>query len=901
VRELPNPWGTLRVMRVGDTEVKYYSLRVLESEGYDISRLPYTIRIFIESMLRNMDGQSITEDDVENLLRWRPSAPGDREVPFKVARVIMQDYTGIPAMVDLAVMREVVSKYGIEPSVINPQVPTDLVVDHSVQVDYWGSPNALKLNMKAEMERNRERYIFLKWAQGAFRNFRLFPPGTGIIHQVNLEYIAKVVMSEDLGAGKLAYFDTVLGMDSHTTMINGLGVLGWGVGGIEAEAALLGQPVAVPPPQVVGVHIYGEPRPGVTATDIVLTVTELLRKNNVVDKFVEFFGEGVSKLPVPDRATIANMAPEYGATTGLFPVDDQTLDYLRMTGRDEWLISLVGKYYMEQGMYGPPRDVEYSQVIELDLSTVEPSVAGPSLPWQRRSLPEVPGSLESIVEDRNRKRNTRGRRRVTVELGGERVELEDGSVVIAAITSCTNTSNPHLMIAAGLVAKRAVELGLRTPPYVKASLAPGSRVVEDYLRRSGLLKYLEDLGFHIVGFGCTTCIGNSGPLPREISEAIRSNDLVAVSVLSGNRNFEGRIHPDVRANYLASPPLVVIYGLAGTVNKDLTREPVGYGKGGRPIYLRDLWPSDEEVRRIVREVVDPREFIEKYTKLGDLVPEEWNTLDAPMSETYAWDPNSTYIRRPPFFDDFDVDRQMIIGDIIGARALLILGDSVTTDHISPAGPIPPDSPAGRYLQSLGVKPHELNTFGARRGNWEVMVRGTFWSRGVKNRMMGKVLEGGYTLHWPSGEVVPVYEAAMRYKEAGIPVIIIAGKNYGAGSSRDWAAKGPKLLGVRAVIAESFERIHRSNLLGMGILPLQFIDDDAEKLGLMGNETFDIVGLSDISPRKIVDLIIRRPNGDVTKTKVLVRLDTKMEVQYYLSGGILNYVLRKVIKQAKGTQ
>lgn len=901
MRELPNPWGTLRVMRVGDTEVKYYSLRVLESEGYDISRLPYTIRIFIESMLRNMDGQSITEDDVENLLRWRPSAPGDREVPFKVARVIMQDYTGIPAMVDLAVMREVVSKYGIEPSVINPQVPTDLVVDHSVQVDYWGSPNALKLNMKAEMERNRERYIFLKWAQGAFRNFRLFPPGTGIIHQVNLEYIAKVVMSEDLGAGKLAYFDTVLGMDSHTTMINGLGVLGWGVGGIEAEAALLGQPVAVPPPQVVGVHIYGEPRPGVTATDIVLTVTELLRKNNVVDKFVEFFGEGVSKLPVPDRATIANMAPEYGATTGLFPVDDQTLDYLRMTGRDEWLISLVGKYYMEQGMYGPPRDVEYSQVIELDLSTVEPSVAGPSLPWQRRSLPEVPGSLESIVEDRNRKRNTRGRRRVTVELGGERVELEDGSVVIAAITSCTNTSNPHLMIAAGLVAKRAVELGLRTPPYVKASLAPGSRVVEDYLRRSGLLKYLEDLGFHIVGFGCTTCIGNSGPLPREISEAIRSNDLVAVSVLSGNRNFEGRIHPDVRANYLASPPLVVIYGLAGTVNKDLTREPVGYGKGGRPIYLRDLWPSDEEVRRIVREVVDPREFIEKYTKLGDLVPEEWNTLDAPMSETYAWDPNSTYIRRPPFFDDFDVDRQMIIGDIIGARALLILGDSVTTDHISPAGPIPPDSPAGRYLQSLGVKPHELNTFGARRGNWEVMVRGTFWSRGVKNRMMGKVLEGGYTLHWPSGEVVPVYEAAMRYKEAGIPVIIIAGKNYGAGSSRDWAAKGPKLLGVRAVIAESFERIHRSNLLGMGILPLQFIDDDAEKLGLMGNETFDIVGLSDISPRKIVDLIIRRPNGDVTKTKVLVRLDTKMEVQYYLSGGILNYVLRKVIKQAKGTQ
>ncbi|WP_274379589.1 aconitate hydratase AcnA [Vulcanisaeta thermophila] len=905
-RSLPNPWNTLSTMEVGGVKVRYYSLKALERAGFDVSRFPYVIKVFIENMLRNFDGQSITEEDIENILKWSPKNPGTREVPIKVARVLMQDYTGVPALVDLAVMREVVAKYGLDPRVINPQVPTDLVIDHSVQVDYWGTPNALRLNIKLEVERNRERYEFLKWAQNAFRNFRVFPPGTGIIHQVHLEHIARVVMTEDLGPGeKLAYFDTVVGMDSHTTMINGLGVVGWGVGGVEAEAALLGQPIALPPPQVVGVHLYGKPRPGVTATDIVLYITETLRKYNVVDKFVEFFGEGVAALPVPDRATIANMAPEYGATTGLFPVDEQTLAYLRLTGRDEWLISLVERYYVEQGVFGSPRegDVEYSQVINIDLSDVEPSVSGPSLPWQRRRLGEVPKSLEPIIEDRNRKRNISGRKKVVIEIDGRKVELEDGFVAIAAITSCTNTSNPYLLMAAGLVAKRAVELGISPPPYVKTSLAPGSRVVEEYLRRAGLLQYLEKIGFAIVGFGCTTCIGNSGPLPEPVARAIRENDLVAAAVLSGNRNFENRVHPDVRANYLASPPLVVIYALAGTVNKDITREPITTTPSGKPVYLSDLWPSDEEVREYVNKYVTKDEFVEKYTRIGDLVPDEWNQLKAPSGDLYQWDPKNTYIRRPPFFDDFDPDRLVEVRDIRGARALLILGDSITTDHISPAGSIPADSPAGKYLMSLGVKPQEFNTFGARRGNWEVMVRGAFWNKGVRNRMGGKVLEGGYTVHWPDGQLMTVFDAAMRYKEEGTPLIILAGSTYGAGSSRDWAAKGPKLLGVKAVIAKSFERIHRSNLVEMGILPLQFMEgEDAEKLGITGEETFDIVGLSQgLKPRQTVELVIHKPDGREIRTKLLVRLDTQMEVQYFLNGGILQYVLRQIIRSHRKQQ
>ncbi len=879
-------------LEVGASRYKYYSLRKLEGQFPGISRLPLSIRIMLESLVRNLDGSAITAEDVENLASWRPGRRIPKEIPFKVARVIMQDYTGVPALADLAAMREVVARHGLAPRVINPQVPTDLVVDHSVQADYFGVSDAYALNHKLEIERNRDRYVFLKWAQNAFSNFRLFPPGTGIIHQVHLEYIARVVMVD----GGTAFFDSVVGMDSHTTMINGLGVLGWGVGGIEAEAALLDQPIAVPPPDVVGVYMYGKPREGVTATDIVLTITELLRRHNVVGKFVEFFGRGVLELSVPDRATIANMAPEYGATIGLFPVDDLTLEYLRMTGRGPDHVALVERYYREQGMFGVPEegDVEYSEVVELDLSTVEPSVAGPSLPWQRRSLSETPKAALSVIEEHRKKRGVHGPARVRVEVGGAETDIGDGDIVIAAITSCTNTSNPALMIGAGILAKKAVERGLSVNPRVKTVLAPGSRVVVEYLSRSGLLKYLEALGFSVTGFGCMVCIGNTGPLPEPISRAIKEGDLVVSSVLSGNRNFEARIHPDVRMNFLASPPLVVAYALAGTVLRDIAGEPLGMGKDG-PVYLRDIWPTAEEIRAYMSEAVDPKAFVDRYSNLGDLVP-EWAGLKAPGGEMYEWDPSNTYIQRPPFFDDFDPDRLPPISDIIGARPLLILGDNVTTDHISPAGAIPSDSPAGRYLAERGVPPHEFNTYGARRGNHEVMVRGTFAHRRLRNRMLPD-REGGYTVHWPSGEVMTVYDAAMRYKAEGVPVIVIAGKNYGAGSSRDWAAKGPKLLGVRAVIAESFERIHRSNLIGMGILPLQFMDgQNADTLGLDGTETYDIVGLSDgLSPGKYVVLRIHRRDGRVDKAQLRVRLDTPMEVEYFRNGGILHYVLRRIIR------
>ncbi|MCS6767423.1 MAG: aconitate hydratase AcnA [Candidatus Nitrosocaldus sp.] len=855
---------------------------------YDVSMyswMPYTVRIIMESIARNIDGRSITEDDLNTIKGWEPSRAV--EVPFKPARVIMQDYTGVPALVDLALMREIVANNGLDPRVVNPLVPVDLVIDHSVQVDHWGSSDALTLNMRLELDRNRERYEFLRWAEQAFRNFRLFPPGTGIIHQVNLEHIARVAVLEQ----DTVYFDTCLGMDSHTTMINGLGVLGWGVGGIEAEAAVLGQPVSIVP-DVVGVRLYNQPREGVTATDIVLTITELLRRHGVVDKFLEFFGEGVGSLSVPDRATIANMAPEYGATAALFPVDDATIGYLRLTGRDDPHVALVEAYYRAQGMYGHAgKDVHYSRVVEFDLSSVEPSIAGPSLPWERRRLEDAYDGVARLSDGKGRE--------VLVKIDGEEQRLRDGSVVIAAITSCTNTSNPYLMVAAALLAKRAYELGLRVPRHVKTSLAPGSRVVEVYLKRAGLLRYLEMLGFNIVGYGCTTCIGNSGPLPPQISDAIRKSGVVAAAVLSGNRNFEGRINPDVRANYLMSPPLVVAYALAGRI-MDISREPIGYTTDGTPVYLRDVWPSSKEVDEALSRVIR-REDFGMYSMLGDLVP-EWEGIHAEGGDMYRWDDNNTFVKRPPFLDDFGLGKEegeRRASGIVGARALMVFGDNVTTDHISPAGPITPDSDAGRYLLSLGVNMARLNTFGARRGNWEVMVRGTFTGR-VENRMLrykgveARGMKGGYTVHYPSGEVMSVYDAAMRYMREGVPLVVIAGKNYGAGSSRDWAAKGPKLLGVRAVMAESFERIHRSNLVEMGILPLQFIDCNADTLAIKGDETFDVL-VDDLKPRKVLEVVIHRADGSMGRARVLARIDTEMELRYYMSGSILHYVLAEVIR------
>ncbi|MEM4422948.1 aconitate hydratase AcnA [Pyrobaculum sp.] len=860
---------------------RYYPLKSLEREGYDVGRLPYSIRVLLENVLRNMDGRDITKEHLERLAQWNPKAP-EGEVAIKISRVVMQDYTGVPAIVDLATMREIAKKMGRDPTVVNPQVPVDLIIDHSVQVDFWGSREALRLNLDFEIKRNRERYRFLKWAQQAFKNLRVFPPGTGIIHQVNLEYLAKVVMTD----GDLAFFETLVGMDSHTTMINGLGVVGWGVGGVEAEAAMLGEPITIKVPRVVGVHLYGELRPGVTATDVVLAITEFLRKVNVVDAFVEFFGEGVKKLSVPDRATIANMAPEYGSTTGLFPVDENTLSYLRATGRPEAHIALVRKYYELQGVFGGVEGAEYSQVVDFDLSAVERNVAGPTLPWQRTSLADVPKSFAVFLQERKKRT---ARKAVEIEIDGRRAEFGDGDVVIAAITSCTNTSNPYLLVAAGLVAKRAVELGLRPPPFVKTSFAPGSRAVADLLERSGLQKYLDQLGFSVVAFGCTTCIGNSGPLPEPVSRAIKQHDILATAVLSGNRNFEARVHPDVRAAYLASPPLVVAYALAGNVWKNLEKDPLGHASDGRPVYLKDLWPSPEEVNRVVEEWLDPKIYVEKYGKVGELVP-EWQALEAPGGILYDWRPDDTYIQPSPLFEG-----EVKVSDITGARPLLILGDSITTDHISPAGGITQDNPAGQYLMSLGVKPADFNTFGARRGNWQVMVRGTFSSKGYRNKIGN--LEGGLTVKFPEGKVLTVYEAAEAYKKEGTPVIVVAGKNYGAGSSRDWAAKGPKLLGVRAVIAESFERIHRSNLTMVGIIPIQLPPGvTVDSLGLDGTETFDIMGLSELAPGKEVVIRIHRKDGRVDEVKARLAVYTWAEVEYIKHGGILPYVLKKLFQK-----
>lgn len=846
----------------------------------------------LESLLRNKDGKAITDEDILSLASWNAKEPADREIPFKVARVLMQDLTGVPALVDLAAMRSAVGRMKLDPTIIEPEAPIDLVIDHSIQVDAFRNAMAFQINAEKEIERNRERYEFLKWAQQAFKKLKLVPPDTGICHQVNLEFLATVATVGESNGKSVAFPDTLVGTDSHTPMINGLGVLGWGVGGIEAEAALLGQPITFVTPKVIGVHLRGELREGVTATDVVLTVTQILRNIGVVDSFVEFFGEGVKALTVAGRATISNMTPEFGATASLFPVDEETLHYLRLTGRPESHVEIVRKYYEAQQMFGVPADgnIDYTRVVEIDLSTIEPSVAGPSLPQDRVSLANTGKHFSEAIPSSSGKKTK-------VELAGKQYTLEDGDVVIAAITSCTNTSNPDVMIAAGLLAKRAVELGLSVRDVVKTSLAPGSMVVTEYLRATGLLPYLEKLGFDVVGYGCTTCIGNSGPLPDPISRAIRDNSLVTAAVLSGNRNFEARIHQDVRANFLMSPPLVVAFALTGTVKKDLTREPLGTDRDGAPVFLKDIWPSHRQIAEYETQI-STEMFRSKYARVYDQ-NSEWNKLASPSGLDYTWDSNSTYIQEPPYFEDYPgrmKTEERAIEDILGARALLILGDYVTTDHISPAGSISPKSVAGSYLISKGVREEDFNSYGSRRGNHEVMIRGTFANPRIKNTIVGGT-EGSITKHFPDGETMSIYDAAMKYQLEEIPLIVIAGKGFGTGSSRDWAAKGQKLLGVRAVAAESFERIHRSNLIGMGVLPLQFeAGVDADSLLLNGSETYSITNADEaVRNDSKARLEITRKNGEKISTPLRVRLDSQMEREYYRSGGILDFVLQKTVK------
>lgn len=875
--------------------LEFYSLPALQKvlgAEYRISHLPISIRILLESLLRNRDGKAVTEEDVLRLAAWDSRNPADHEIPFKVTRVLMQDLTGVPALVDLAAMRDAVVKMKLDPGIIEPEVPIDLVIDHSIQVDAYRNAMAFQINAEKEIERNRERYEFLKWAQQAFKKLKLVPPDTGICHQVNLEFLATVATVGEMDGKQIAYPDTLVGTDSHTPMINGLGVLGWGVGGIEAEAALLGQPVTFVTPRVVGVHLSGMLRDGVTATDVVLTITQTLRKLGVVDAFVEFFGDGVKALTVAGRATISNMTPEFGATASLFPIDDETLHYLRLTGRSETHIETVRKYYEAQQMFGVPADgqIDYSQVVEIDLSTIEPSVAGPSLPQDRVALSRIGNHLSEALPALEKNPG----KAASVPMNGKDYPLKDGDVVIAAITSCTNTSNPEVMIAAGLLAKRAVEFGLTVRDVVKTSMAPGSMVVTEYLRATGLLPYLEKLGFGVVGYGCTTCIGNSGPLPDVVSRAIRDNNLTTAAVLSGNRNFEARIHQDVRANFLMSPPLVVAFALAGTVKKDLTKEPLGIDSDGASVYLKDLWPSHRQVMEYTTQI-STEMFRSKYEQVYDQ-NSEWNKLDSSAGQEYRWDPKSTYIQLPPYFEDYpdELNRgESEFQDIIQARPLLILGDYVTTDHISPAGAISPKSVAGKYLISKGVSEEDYNSYGSRRGNHEVMIRGTFANPRIKNAIVGGE-EGSVTKHFPDGERMSIYDAAMKYKSENVPLVVIAGKGFGTGSSRDWAAKGQKLLGVRAVIAESFERIHRSNLIGMGVLPLQF-KADVRSLSLDGSEKFSITGLSNImAGNPWATLEITRTNRQKIDTPVRIRLDSQIEKEYYENGGILDYVLAKTI-------
>ncbi|MFP4358513.1 MAG: aconitate hydratase [Puniceicoccaceae bacterium] len=942
---MTNPFQSLRPFQSGRSKGKIYSLPALEEQGVGpVGRLPVSLRVVLESVLRNCDGARITEEDVRRLANWNARSPAKEEIPFTVSRIVLQDFTGVPLLVDLAAMRDAAAKLGKDPALIEPLVPVDLVVDHSVQVDRSGTAESFRENLRFEFERNRERYEFLKWGQQAFDTFSVVPPAIGIVHQVNLEHLAKVVFERGIDGETVFYPDTLVGTDSHTTMINGLGVVGWGVGGIEAEAGMLGQPVYFLTPEVIGVNLTGALREGVTATDLTLRITEMLRAHKVVGKFIEFFGEGLGQLTLADRATIANMAPEYGATMGFFPVDEQTLDYLRITGRPDAHIDLVRDYLQAQGLFGIPEkgEIDYTETLDLDLGSIVPCTAGPKRPQDRIDVPDLKKVFEDLLakpvaEGGYGKADDRGRavpvRPVAVPAGEEvsggisrapegdlqgvsEAEmvtnrpafpadgtghphqqddvLRHGSVVIAAITSCTNTSNPSVMLAAGLVAKRAVEKGLAVPDYVKSSLAPGSRVVTDYLEKTGLDESLAALGFHLVGYGCTTCIGNSGPLDDEIEAAVREGDLVVASVLSGNRNFEARVHSSVKANFLMSPPLVVAYALAGRVDIDLDSEPVGAGAGGDPVYLKDLWPTQEEIKELIRTGISPEMFREKYSDIAR-ANEEWTKIESATGDLYEWDDESTYIQNPPFFENFS-PRPGSIGPIEGMRPLALFGDSVTTDHISPAGAIPEDGPAGRYLLSKGVGKRFFNSFGSRRGNDRIMTRGTFANVRIKNRLAGGK-EGGYTRLMPEGAEMTIFDACETYRGRGVPLIVIAGNDYGMGSSRDWAAKGTALLGVRAVIAESYERIHRSNLIGMGVLPLQFPDGrNAESLCLDGTEIYSLPDLGDdLQPQSRTRLVIDRADGGAEEVPLLVRIDTGVEIDYYRHGGILPYVLRDLTR------
>src|SRR5271166_191534 len=915
-----NSFKARSVLKVDNKEYEIYRLDALDQQGISTKHLPYSLRILLENLLRTEDGRNVKQEDIRAFAAWNKNSKPEKEIAFTPSRVLLQDFTGVPCVVDLAAMRDAMQHLGGDPSLINPLQPVELVIDHSVQVDEFGTASAFDMNALLEFQRNKERYSFLRWGQTGFRNLAIVPPDTGIVHQVNLEYLARVVFVHEEGGKRTAYPDTLVGTDSHTTMINGLGVLGWGVGGIEAEAAMLGQAVSMLIPQVVGFRIKGKLREGSTATDLVLTVTEMLRKRGVVGKFVEFFGPGLHNMPLADRATISNMAPEYGATCGIFPVDEETLRYLRLSGRDQELVSLVEAYYKEQGLFFTPDtpEAEYSDTLELDLSTVEPSIAGPKRPQDRVTLSHAAKSFEQALPSLLKpgqqvppKQEARweGEGGHPAGMDSQQGSLEEhvkldqalnhGSVGIAAITSCTNTSNPYVLVAAGLLAKKAVEKGLTVPSWVKTSLAPGSMVVTEYLTRSGLLPYFEKLKFHVVGYGCTTCIGNSGPLPQEVSDVVTGKDLVVASVLSGNRNFEGRINSEVRANYLMSPPLVVAYALAGRIDLDVYKEPLGYGRNGNrgPVYLKDIWPTNAEVDEVVRQYITGDLFQKTYSDVfkGD---ERWRGLHVPEGETFTWDPQSTYVKHPPYFENMPAQPAPVV-DISGARVLCYLGHSVTTDHISPAGSIKPNSPAGQYLIAHGVKPVDFNSYGSRRGNHEVMMRGTFANVRLRNKLTPE-REGAYTRHLPDGEEMFIFDASEKYRAEGVPLMVIAGKEYGSGSSRDWAAKGPMLLGVRVALAESFERIHRSNLVGMGILPLQFLDDEnAETNGLTGEESFSIVGVNDVlknfAPGKTVKVRATKADGTTTEFDATVRIDTPQEVQYYQHGGILHYVLRQLLQ------
>jgi aconitate hydratase len=907
-------FGTRMELRVAGDTYQIYSLPALEKAGLTgISRLPYSLKILLENLLRREDNAFVKADDIRAVAEWAGGANAETEISFMPARVLLQDFTGVPCVVDLAAMRDAMVALGGDPARVNPLQPVELVIDHSVQVDYFGRPDAFALNAELEFVRNRERYTLLRWGQRAFDNFRVVPPDTGIVHQVNIEYLARVVFRAVDGGTTVAYPDTLVGTDSHTTMVNGLGVVGWGVGGIEAEAAMLGQPISMLIPQVLGFRLTGEMPPGATATDLVLTITEILRKYGVVGKFVEFFGDGLAALTIADRATLGNMCPEYGATIAICPIDEMTLDYLRLTGRDEAHVQLVEAYAKAQGLFRTPSAPEavYSDVIELDLSTIEPSLAGPKRPQDRVSLSRARSAFYAALPSMQAPKAAKGGggapegaaasasavAQASVAVADPVLdELDHGAVVIAAITSCTNTSNPSVMIGAGLLARKAVERGLGRKPWVKTSLAPGSKVVTEYLKAAGLMPYLEQLGFHLVGYGCTTCIGNSGPLPDEVAAVVRDKNLVVCSVLSGNRNFEGRIQQDVRANYLASPSLVVAYAIAGWITTDLTTEPLGEDRFGRPVYLRDVWPTEQELQETMVRAVNSEMFRRSYSDVftGD---ERWQRLPVPEGNRFAWDERSTYVRRPPFLDGIALEPPAL-RDVIGARVLALLGDSITTDHISPAGSIKPDSPAGRYLIDKGVKPQDFNSYGARRGNHEVMVRGTFANVRLRN-LMAPGTEGGWTRYQPGGELMTIYDASMRYQQAGVPLIVIAGKEYGSGSSRDWAAKGTQLLGVKAVVAESFERIHRSNLVNMGVLPLEFKPgDSAASLRLTGTEEYTLTGIAEgLRPRGDVRVTVRAADGSTRTFTVTARIDTPEELVAYRHGGILPYVVRQLVTRS----